>query len=339
MTATTAEHVIDLRVRLERTVARAIPHGARVALVDAPNHPNSGDNAIWLGELALLRGLGARIGYVCETHGFDARAVRRAIGPDGVVALHGGGNFGDEWPGYQELRERVVRELPDLPVVQLPQSVQFGAEAARERAAAALAAHPRLTVLARDHPSVDAVRALAPDATVELCPDAALALRPPVRRERSDAPPLWLARTDRERRAARLEPPDGDATVVDWPPASPAESALRELSRVAGQRATKRWWLAGAATPAVAALHRGLTTRRVRAALELLSRAPVVVTDRLHAHILCLLLGVPHVAVDTGYGKLRRFVEAWSAGNPLLRMAADAREAQAAAHEMEASHA
>jgi pyruvyl transferase EpsO len=317
-----------LRTRLERTVAAAVPHGARVALLDLPNHPNSGDNAIWLGELALLRRRHAQLAYVCETHGYDAHAVRRAVGPNGVVLLHGGGNFGDEWPGYQVLRERVIGELADLPIVQLPQSLQFGDDAARARATAALGDHPRLTVLCRDVPSCETARALAPRATVELCPDAAFALRPAQRRGTPPGPPLWLSRTDRERRAPRLAPPSGHGLVTDWGEADLSEDALRALSRNGGQRATKRSWLAPAAVPAIAALHRGLTTRRVSEAFALLASAPVVVTDRLHAHILCLLLGVPHVVVDTGYGKLRRFVDAWTHDNPLVRIATDAAEAE-----------
>jgi pyruvyl transferase EpsO len=37
-----------------------------------------------------------------------------------------------------------------------------------------------------------------------------------------------------------------------------------------------------------------------------------VVTDRLHAHILCLLLGIPHAVLDNSYGKLTRFLDAWT---------------------------
>jgi pyruvyl transferase EpsO len=38
------------------------------------------------------------------------------------------------------------------------------------------------------------------------------------------------------------------------------------------------------------------------------------VTDRLHGHILALLLDVPHVVVETGYGKIRGFIESFSGG-------------------------
>ena len=36
-----------------------------------------------------------------------------------------------------------------------------------------------------------------------------------------------------------------------------------------------------------------------------LRRGKVVITDRLHAHVLCLLLGIPHVLLDNNYGKVR----------------------------------
>ncbi len=50
----------------------------------------------------------------------------------------------------------------------------------------------------------------------------------------------------------------------------------------------------------------------VQLALNILSRGKVVVTDRLHAYILCLQLGIPHVIVDNSYGKLSAFYNTWA---------------------------
>jgi pyruvyl transferase EpsO len=36
-----------------------------------------------------------------------------------------------------------------------------------------------------------------------------------------------------------------------------------------------------------------------------------VVTDRLHAHLLCLLLGLPHVVLNDRHGKVRGYWETW----------------------------
>jgi pyruvyl transferase EpsO len=72
--------------------------------------------------------------------------------------------------------------------------------------------------------------------------------------------------------------------------------------------------------------------RRVRAGCHLLASGRVVVADRLHAHILCLLLGIPHVVLDNNYGKLRRFCETWDTlSSPLVRWAESPAEALAAA--------
>ena len=336
--------VTALCERVLATVGRHVGAGARVALIDYPNHTNVGDSAIWLGEIEALRRLGAEVAYECEAHGHDARAVRRAIGPDGIVLLHGGGNFGDEWPEYQRLREGVIDAHRDHPVVVLPQTLRFNREENRARAAAALGAHPRLTILCRDARSAATARTVAPGATVELCPDAAFALGRRAGRRPPEGEPLWLTRTDAERRGARLMPPAG-GRVIDWMEgedgdlgAGPGERLFRALARNGGQRATRRPHVARAARPFVRSLHTRLARRRVQLGLDLVASAPVVVTDRLHAHILCLVAGVPHVLVDTGYGKLHAFVDAWTAGHPLLRLARGALEADAAVRDLAARH-
>ncbi|MGO7998139.1 exopolysaccharide biosynthesis protein, partial [Rhizobium ruizarguesonis] len=41
------------------------------------------------------------------------------------------------------------------------------------------------------------------------------------------------------------------------------------------------------------------------------------VTDRLHVHICSLLLGLPHAVLDNIYGKILRFMNAFSGGTDL----------------------
>src|SRR5262249_47886968 len=65
-----------------------------------------------------------------------------------------------------------------------------------------------------------------------------------------------------------------------------------------------------------------LAEERLARGCGILSGGRVVVTDRLHGHVLCLVLGVPHVLLDNSYGKVRGFYETWTAGCPLPRWAA-----------------
>jgi pyruvyl transferase EpsO len=74
--------------------------------------------------------------------------------------------------------------------------------------------------------------------------------------------------------------------------------------------------------------------QRLRRGLAHLARGQVVVTDRLHGHVLCMLMGVPHVVLPDRYGKTLAFIETWTRGSDLVRFVADAEAAQAAAREL-----
>jgi pyruvyl transferase EpsO len=76
---------------------------------------------------------------------------------------------------------------------------------------------------------------------------------------------------------------------------------------------------------------------RLRAGVRLLSRARVVVTDRLHGHVLCVLLGIPHVALDNSYGKVRSLLDTWTGGLPVVSRAESAERAVALARSLAGS--
>ena len=64
-----------------------------------------------------------------------------------------------------------------------------------------------------------------------------------------------------------------------------------------------------------------LAWRRVSSACSLLASGRIVVTDRLHGHILALLLGQPQVLLDNSYGKVNAFYETWTASCHLVTWA------------------
>ena len=60
--------------------------------------------------------------------------------------------------------------------------------------------------------------------------------------------------------------------------------------------------------------HKSLAEVRVQRGVRQLSKAERVVTDRLHVHIFCTLLGIEHFVIDNKYGKLSEFHKAWMKG-------------------------
>jgi pyruvyl transferase EpsO len=272
---------------LEACYRTHVGAGAPYALVDFPDHANVGDSAIWLGELAMLRRItGCGPVYVSTWHDFDADAFRRAC-PSGTLFLHGGGNLGDIWPHHQHFREHLLATVRDRPVVQLPQSIHFRDPARAGRFAALAAEHPDFTLYVRDARShaFATARIACP---VDLVPDSAIALGAQPRGA-AEVALLMLLRSDDERRD-HGGAPAAPARVVDWLDDDPD---LPAGTGVAAREAQAQ--------------------ARVARGLRLLAQGEVIVTDRLHGHILADLLGIPHVVLDNDYGKIAAYAAAWPA--------------------------
>lgn len=294
--------VADLRRILRETVAGVVPRGARVALLDFPNHGNVGDSAIWLGELVMLRELGARLCYVASQASFRADELRRLLGPSGIVLLHGGGNFGDLWPKHHRHRLALVQELHDLPIVQLPQSICFQDPKGMEHTGGAIRHHRRFTMLVRDRNSLVAARdALGLSAV--LCPDAAFALAPIPRPGAPSQPVVWLSREDHEAPSEPVASHAG-ASREDWA-VEPAGVLHRAGAVVEGRPNLPQG--------AVQWTFRALARTRLRRGQAMIGRGRVLVTNRLHAQLLAMMMGVPHIVSDTRQGKLGAFFQTWLA--------------------------
>lgn len=297
------------------------------ALIDYPDHANVGDSAIWLGESLVLQRLGLRIRYVASTKSFSEAVLRRML-PTGTILLHGGGNFGTVWPSAQEHREMVMSRFRDYPIIQLPQSISFDDEFAVVRARNLVEAHPNFILMARDRPSLEFGTTELGARTI-LCPDSAFLLEAHQYREPPVVDVLVLARSDKERVVDGWEESlrtsglsfeiadwvDEGTTLAHWLSSRLWPRAFGRLTKVPGFfDLLKSAWDATASA-------------RMRRGCALLSRGRVVITDRLHAHILCTLLGIPHVALDNTYGKVGNFIDAWTNKSSLLVRARTSAEA------------
>lgn len=324
--------VRGLGVRLDGGLRRLLRPREPVALIDFPNHANAGDSLIWLGELAWLRAAGHELVYAADHTGFCPRELERRL-PRGTILLHGGGNLGDLWPTYQRLRERVITSFPHHRIVQLPQTVHFREAAAAARMERVVRSHPDLVVCVRDRRSEAFAREhLA--ARTELLPDMAFALGPlhpcPAAHE-----VVFLLRGDSER-ADHIVVPAGPQ--LDWPTQPPGWRALRQTTRVVGRLGALLPPLARTAAPVLPRGYELLARERLRTALGVIGIGEVLVTDRLHGHILALLAGVPHVMLDNSYGKLGEFHAAWTATAATARQATTAQNPNRLTRELRADH-
>jgi exopolysaccharide biosynthesis predicted pyruvyltransferase EpsI len=321
------QRVAELQAGLTAQVAPLLRGFERYALVDFPRHSNVGDSALWLGARRLLQGAGLRQAYVCDYWTYRPEHLARA--GDALIVINGGGNLGDLYAKHQALREEVLERFPDRPVVQLPQTINFTDPARLDRARRIFDGHRALTLLVRDEASLDRARRWF-QAPAELAPDTAFALAGELARPAPDRDVLWLLRRDRE---SSLTPDALPADAADWRaedvngPAIGATHRLVELLAPLARRTAAAGAVVGRAFDERAGA-------QLRAGVRLLARGEVVVTDRLHAHILCLLVGIPHVLLDDRNSKVRTFHDAWTRGAGVVRVVDTLDAAAAAAEEL-----
>ncbi len=275
-----------LRGILHKSVVEAVGRASHYVLLDHPTHWNVGDHAIWLGERKLLTHAGLRLSNAASMRSIDW-AVLEATNPEHPIVIHGGGNVGDLWPRHQAFREEVIRRFPNRRIVQMPQSVWFESRGSLERARRCFESHPALTVLVRDRRSLEYFRAHF-EVPSYLSPDGALSLV----LSRPDRPVhdiQTLIRSDLESRLVE-QPWPQNLPRDDWlgrgplPLHTPAGLGQRVASRI-----RDRQHIPGVARLLSASFD--LVSRsHLRRGSDLLSKGRVVITDRLHGHILCLLL-------------------------------------------------
>lgn len=296
--------VAALRAAIDTALEDLVDVSRPVALLDYPDHGNPGDAAIWLGTTRWLAEHGVDVLYVSDYLTFDQRALKRRLGR-GTILFHGGGNVGALYPEHEHFRQQVIEAFPDHPIGLLPQTLELTAPDVVNDAARFLARHPKVWALGRDAPSTEILRAHMGD-RARLCPDMALTLTPSLPRREAEFDVVTISRSDRESAVQSAMHAAPGEYVTDWITSRVHRRDLRLRMRIA-TRATNR------SSRLTSVLPYDLNARFVmREGLDVLSRGRVVISDRLHVHILCTLLGKPHVSLDNRYGKLRAFRDTWT---------------------------
>jgi len=322
--------VADIRQKLIATFTPLLAGGGGFALIDYPDASNSGDHAIWLGEKVLLHQLGIQPVYQCSMQSYDRAAMAEALG-SGTILMHGGGNFGDIYH-YHDFRLQVLRDFPDNPVIVLPQTVMFFSSENLSRSVQQFAAHGKATICARDALSFHTLTKFFGAATrIVMVPDMAFMLGTQPRSGSANFDIMWLGRTDKEAvyrtgiaQAAGLG--DLTNTVADLGNFADGCKASAAVAVSGNRLLISDWYHITVSEKESVARYIAMNADQrskfwVERAMRLLSAGRVVITDRLHGHILCTLMGIPHVLLNNNYGKNFSYFETWSRPLGLCRLA------------------
>ncbi|MBS0455337.1 MAG: polysaccharide pyruvyl transferase family protein [Proteobacteria bacterium] len=310
--AVSATHAIAELTSLLSQIIR----GRRCVLLDWPNYANIGDHLIWLGQKIIFRKfLNLEITY--QSNYLETDFDRIAQLDDTVILCSGGGNFGDLYIHHQKFREDIVCRFPNREIIFLPQTVYYLDSRRAWMSSSALKAHRNLTIFTRDLASYETLSSMKLKAQIYLGIDSAFALQGLIPRlahrfSTDRKRPLYLLRQDRESNSVGIERP-ADALLVDWVAEDSLDWVMSEEATVSVIDELQLQDLIDTDWELRSLIH------FVRA-ICLFAQASYVITDRLHAHILALMMGIDNEVYDNTYGKIGAFAKTWTDDDPLVTL-------------------
>jgi pyruvyl transferase EpsO len=301
-----------LKIKL-KAILDYIDLRSRFVYLDYPLTLNVGDLLINIGTEAFFSEYGIRPErrYCAE----DAPQDVPNIDDNVTFLMQGGGNFGDLYSPNQLLRERIIMKYPRNRVIIFPQTVYFENKTKQTESCAVLRSHSNLHIFVRDESSFASLRDSRLN-NVTLMPDMAhwlwgsISQTQKMKTESS----LYFLRRDQENGSVPKEIAAEAVSSVDWGDCIPMwqKAAFATLARavIANGRCDHPldmlpcWYV--------------LRNSIVQHGVSLLSRSNKIVTNRLHAMLLGMLLGKQVTAFDNSYGKLSSYVTTWLKEMPNL---------------------
>jgi pyruvyl transferase EpsO len=330
------------------------------ALLDYPDHLNLGDHLIWLGSVIYLTDiLKSKINYAASLKDFSPTVMEKQIGK-APIFLHGGGNLGDLFTVHQEFREQIITKYQDRPIIILPQSIFCSNLENLKKAANIFNSHPNLTIFARENRSYAIAKQYFDKCQIIKAPDMAFELlNLPGLSHRVNPKPsiLYHCRKDKELNQKfsvnNVKLPN--LVVEDWVSYNWVLGLNQKGLKRFAAGLIREVWQRGLMTPVEwiyrqkwqyfypdadkfnhlynPPMHK-LSWSFMYSGMYQLQRHQLVITNRLHGHILCILLGIPHVFLPNAYYKNESFYETWTKEIPFCRFVQDATQIEFAVQEL-----
>lgn len=304
-------NIPDKIIQLSGLIYSTLPSiiGEKCVFLDCAYYENIGDVLIWEGTECFLKRNNIRCVYRASKDTYLRNKV-----PEGItIILQGGGNFGDLWLPHQQFRLEVIQNHPKNKIVILPQTVYYESETIMAREAAIMAAHPDLTICARDSHTERLLKEhfsnpviMLPDMAFCISHKKLMKLSVPMTIGKS----LFVKRGDKE-----LSGIDYSLYVSskveehDWPSYERVSKQMTRYSILYYYRPKLSrcglGWL-----PDFYANH-FLRPHYVKMGVQFLSAYDYIYTTRLHVAILSTLLHKPCMFFDNSYGKNSSFFNTW----------------------------
>lgn len=313
------ELMMKIKKKLNR-IHEVAPKGSQIVYFDYPIHFNIGDLLIYHGTLNFFNESNYKILHVCSdkiAENFNFPKLESNV----IIMLHGGGNFGDLYEKHQKFREAVVSFYKKNKIIILPQSIKFNSNEILIESADLFSKHNNVHIYCRDELSASIAKNFSKN--VYLMPDMAHSLwkntifnikQPRNKSINKKNYFLYQKRQDKENNTLKVSEVFKNYQIYDWYDnilifAKLASSILSRIEKIAlNERIhsfNEKIW-------------RYMAYKSIRHSAQIINESAYFVTDRLHGHILAMLLSKEHSALDNNYKKNSMYISTWTKNSDLI---------------------
>jgi len=304
-----------------------IPKNIPIAHLWYEESLNFGDSTIWYAQCKILKDLELNVVYECNNTNYNENEMETKIGKDGIILLRGGGNFNDIY-SYHFLRLNIINKFKNNKIIQLPQSIHFkdlnGSIFLKTKEI--LNNHKNIIIMARDNFSLEFVKTNFSNLNVSLFSDVAnyLSFTPFIENYIPKTDILWLMRFDIETKLCEIKNNhilypsiylqkylNNNTHNVSYD-INYNDSIISSNIITSDNMEITDWYLCCVKNENYINLSfLQKANFGLLCSIFILQRAKIIITDRLHAHIIASLLHIPTILIDTNNGKMTNYIKTW----------------------------
>jgi len=324
-----------------KTMNKIIPKNKPIAVIWYEESCNKGDAMIWAGIEKMCNVLDINPVYICSDVDIDIELMRKKIGNDGIIILRGGGNFGDLYK-YANMRIEIIQKCKNNMIIQLPQSAYFEEEINLKTTQEVIKEHSNIILMAREKQTYKLFMDNFNYSNVKIiiCPDIAILLDNMKRITKPKTDILILARNDKEQKF-KLNEFAGCNKLIKYNDINDVSFNLHideiDYDNINIHITDWNKWCFNSKEASDIYNKYSYKVRSIintTIANIIMSYGKIVITDRLHAYLMCQLLGIPHIILDNTYGKLSSYYETWGAKSELTHYVTSMDEAMILAKQL-----
>lgn len=287
----------------------ALPSGKRCFIFLAADYGNIGDIAISAAQKQYLESTLTNyevISIPISQTRFVLSSIKKQIKTDDIVTVIGGGNMGGTYPDIEELRQLVIKSFPSNRIVCFPQTLDWDNSNKSKRALRTIvktyAKHPDIHIFARE--SITQTKLIElfnryNNVNIGLVPDIVMSATAASLGATDSLEPSGILRCLRDDKEVALT--TTQYAVIDKALVGTGCKIEKTDTHAGGSQLDE--------------IH---CAKLLADKLSQFRAAKLVVTDRLHGMILCLLSGTPCLVLPNSNHKIRQTELDWLRDQPRL---------------------